>query len=100
METSVNGNEVTFKTPHFSKYVVAEKIETKTEEVASNEGSNGSNASNGTTVSNNNTENKSEAGKGQLPETGARVSSTTILVLAVGMLAIGGAMFFRKRRHA
>lgn len=100
METSVNGNEVTFKTPHFSKYVVAEKMEVKNEEVASNEGSNGTNGSNGTTVSKNNIENKTETGKGQLPETGARVSSTTILVLAVGMLAIGGAMFFRKRRHA
>ncbi len=91
METSVNGNEVTFKTPHFSKYVIAEKIETKNEETPANEGDNGNKPS---------TENKTETGKGQLPETGARVSNTTILVLAVGMLAIGGAMFFRKRKHA
>lgn len=26
METSINGNKVTFKTPHFSKYIIAEKI--------------------------------------------------------------------------
>ncbi len=91
METSVNGNEVTFKTSHFSKYVIAEKIETDNEEIPANEGANGSKPS---------TDNKTGAGKGQLPETGARVSNTTILVLAVGMLAIGGAMFFRKRKHA
>lgn len=91
METSVNGNEVTFKTPHFSKYVIAEKTETKNGETPANGGTNGSNTS---------TDKKTEAGKGQLPETGARVSNTTILVLAVGMLAIGGAMFFRKRKHA
>lgn len=91
METSVNGNEVTFKTPHFSKYVIGEKTETKNGETPANGGTNGSNTS---------TDKKTEAGKGQLPETGARVSNTTILVLAVGILAIGGAMFFRKRKHA
>ena len=91
METVVNGNEVTFKTSHFSKYVIAEKIVTETEEPSSNEGTNGSN---------NPTENKTEEGKGQLPETGAKVSSNTILVLALGMLVIGGTMFFRKRKHA
>ncbi len=91
METSVNGNDVTFKTPHFSKYVIAEKIETNNGETSSNEGTNGSNTP---------TENKTETGKGQLPETGSAVSSTTILVLALGMLAIGGVMFFRKRKHA
>ncbi|MBU3132609.1 Ig-like domain-containing protein [Clostridium gasigenes] len=26
LETTINGNEVTFKTPHFSKFIVAEKI--------------------------------------------------------------------------
>ncbi|MDU5108080.1 Ig-like domain-containing protein, partial [Clostridium sp.] len=26
LETSINGNEVTFKTPHFSKFIIAEKI--------------------------------------------------------------------------
>ena len=36
----------------------------------------------------------------ELPETGSRVSSTIVLVLAIGIVAIGGAMFFRKRRHA
>ncbi|WP_343779320.1 LPXTG cell wall anchor domain-containing protein, partial [Clostridium sartagoforme] len=25
METTINGNEVTFKTPHFSKFIIAEK---------------------------------------------------------------------------
>lgn len=93
METVVNGNEVTFKTPHFSKYVIAEKTDIKNEETPSNGGANGSDNTNNTT------DNKTEAGKGQLPETGARVSSSIILALAVGMLAIGGTMFFRKRRH-
>lgn len=92
METSVDGNKVTFKTSHFSKYVIAEKIEENNEaESPSVDPSTGSND----TSSNN-----AEAGKGNLPETGARVSSTTIFVLALGMMIIGGAMFFRKRRHA
>lgn len=91
METLVDGNEVTFKTPHFSKYVIAEKTETKSEETPSDGGANGSNTS---------TDKKTEAGKGELPETGSMVSSTTILVLAVGMLAIGGTMFFKKRKYA
>ena len=91
METVVNGNEVTFKTPHFSKYVIAEKMDTKNEETPANGGNNGND---------NTTENQAETGKGQLPETGARVSSSTILVLAIGILVVGGTMFFRKRKQA
>ena len=30
METSVNGNAVTFKTSHFSKFVIAEEMESNT----------------------------------------------------------------------
>lgn len=29
LETSINGNEVTFKTPHFSKFIIAEKVKTE-----------------------------------------------------------------------
>lgn len=83
METVVNGNEITFKTSHFSKYVIAEKMEVSKDDSSSTDKTN-----------------TTESGKGQLPETGSRVSSTTILVLAIGIVAIGGVMFFRKRRHA
>lgn len=92
METSVEGNKVTFKTSHFSKYVIAEKVE-------GNNGA-GSPSVDTSTESNDTSSNNSETGKGNLPETGARVSSTTIFVVALGIMAIGGAMFFRKRRHA
>ncbi|MGG7141957.1 endo-alpha-N-acetylgalactosaminidase family protein [Clostridium nigeriense] len=36
----------------------------------------------------------------KLPATGSRVSSTIILVLATGVVVVGGAMLFRKKRHA
>ena len=36
----------------------------------------------------------------ELPETGSRVSSTIIVVLAIGIVAIGGIMFFRKKKQA
>uniref|UniRef100_UPI0025C15BB3 LPXTG cell wall anchor domain-containing protein n=1 Tax=Clostridium sp. TaxID=1506 RepID=UPI0025C15BB3 len=36
----------------------------------------------------------------QLPETGSRVSSTIIVVLAIGIVAIGGTMFVRKKKQA
>ena len=35
----------------------------------------------------------------ELPETGSRVSSTIIVVLAIGIVAIGGIMFFRKKKQ-
>lgn len=92
METVVNGNEVTFKTSHFSKYVIAEKMEvSKDDSSSTNKNSTGANDT---------VENKNESGKGQLPETGSRVSSTTVLVLAIVAVAIGGTMSFRKRRHS
>lgn len=88
METVVNGNKITFKTPHFSKYVVAEKV---------TDTNGGSSPSEG---ANDNTNNNTEIGKGNLPETGSVVSNNVILVLAIGIVAIGGIMFFRKRKHA
>lgn len=88
METVVNGNKITFKTPHFSKYVVAEKV---------TDTNGGSSPSEG---ANDNTNNNTETGKGNLPETGSVVSNNVILVLAIGIVAIGGIMFFRKRKHA
>ena len=92
METKVDGNKVTFKTSHFSKYVVAEKIEANKD--------NSSSIDENSTGTNNTTENKNESGKGQLPETGSKVSNSIILVLAIGIVAIGGTMVSRKRRHA
>lgn len=88
METVVNGNKITFKTPHFSKYVVAEKV------TDTNGGSSPSEETN------DNTNNNTEIGKGNLPETGSVVSNNVILVLAIGIVAIGGIIFFRKRKHA
>lgn len=88
METVVNGNKITFKTSHFSKYVVAEKV---------TDTNGGSSPSEG---ANDNTNNNTEIGKGNLPETGSVVSNNVILVLAIGIVAIGGIMFFRKRKHA
>lgn len=97
METVVNGNKITFKTPHFSKYVVAEKVtDTNGGSSPLDEPSTGSD----NTTNNNSEVSNTETGKGNLPETGSVVSNNVILVLAIGIVAIGGIMFFRKRKHA
>lgn len=123
METKVEGNNITFKTSHFSKYVIAEEIVDSTvdkpeadkdESVVTpdnddeviikpdtdnkpNTDSKPNNNSNNTT---NNEEDKTESGKGELPTTGSVVSNNTILVLALGAVLVGGVMFTRKKKVA
>ena len=84
METKVNGNKVTFKTSHFSKFVIAEKLVDKDGNVTKPEDTN----------------NNTESGKGNLPNTGAVVSTSVILVLALAAVAVGGVLFKRKKKHA
>ncbi|MDU5110341.1 MAG: LPXTG cell wall anchor domain-containing protein [Clostridium sp.] len=95
METKVEGNEVTFKTPHFSKYVVAEKLVDKDENVTKPEENTNSSDTNPS-----DTNSKTEAGKGNLPNTGAVVSTSAILVIALAAVVVGGALFIRKKKHA
>ncbi|MGG7214946.1 LPXTG cell wall anchor domain-containing protein [Clostridium nigeriense] len=87
METKVDGNKVTFITSHFSKYVIAEKLDD----------------SNVIDKNENKTEpedkNNTETGKETLPNTGAVVSSSVIFALGVAAV-VGGSMLFRKKRHA
>ncbi len=139
MESKVEGNNITFKTSHFSKYIIAEEIVDNTIDTPNTDNNIGIDNNNNnvdnpnidednnintsdkedntvTITSDNetkpNTDNsntnstinkeeiKAETIKEQLPETGSKVSSTTILVLAIGIVVIGGTMFFRKRKHA
>ncbi|WP_288222062.1 InlB B-repeat-containing protein [uncultured Clostridium sp.] len=111
MESKVEGNNITFKTSHFSKYIIAEEIVDNTIDTPNTDNNigidnNNNNVDNPNIDEDNNIntsdkgENKAETIKEQLPETGSKVSSTTILVLAIGIVGIGGTMFFRKRKHA
>ena len=109
METKVEGNNITFKTSHFSKYVIAEEIVennvttpekddtvTITPDEETNSNTNNSNTS--TTIDTQGS--KNETGKGSLPQTGAVVSSSVILVVALGLVLVGGIVFFRKKKDA
>lgn len=112
METKVDGNNVTFKTSHFSKYVIAEEIANnvtspdnddevtiKPDTNKPNTDSTTNNNSNNNNTTNND-QNKTETGKGELPTTGSVVSNNTILVLALGAVLVGGVMFIRKKKVA
>lgn len=106
METKVDGNNVTFKTSHFSKYVIAEEIVDNDDEVTikpdtnkpNTDSTTNNNSNNNNTT--NNDQNKTETGKGELPTTGSVVSNNTILVLALGAVLVGGVMFIRKKKVA
>ena len=84
METKIEGNKVTFKTTHFSKYIISEKI---TDETIIEPGTDKE-------------ETTTEAGNGTLPNTGSVVSNNVILVLALGTVLVGSAMFFRRKVSA
>jgi LPXTG-motif cell wall-anchored protein len=73
VETIVNGNEITFKTSHFSKYVIGEK---SLAEVANNGSSNTQ----------------------TLPKTGAVVSSTVIALIGLLLVAAGITLNSRRKR--
>lgn len=97
METKLEGNNITFKTSHFSKYVIAEEIADNV--TAPDKESNEVTIT--TDVENENTDqNKTEAGKGTLPQTGAVVSSNVILVLALGLVLLGGVVLFKRKKSA
>lgn len=73
VETIVNGNEITFKTSHFSKYVIGEKY---LGELANNGSSNAQ----------------------VLPNTGAVVSSTVIALIGLLLVAAGVTLTVRRKR--
>lgn len=109
METSVNGNAVTFKTPHFSKFVIAEEMESNTsvkpdtntkeqEEKTDRETNNNTNKESKDT--NNNKDDKAEDSKAKLPNTGAVISNAIILVVALAVVSAGSVMLFKKRKRA
>ncbi|MDZ5001354.1 LPXTG cell wall anchor domain-containing protein, partial [Clostridium perfringens] len=91
----VDGNKVTFKTSHFSKYVIAEKLDDilvidKNENTTKPEGNTNSS----------NTNSNIEAEKGNLPNTGAVVSSSVVFALGLVALVFGGTLLIRRKKHA
>lgn len=71
LETKVEGNVITFKTPHFSSFVIGEK------------------ANGGNLIS------KVDG----LPYTGAIISTTTILIFGGALVFIGAALMFKKKKQ-
>ena len=109
METSVNGNAVTFKTPHFSKFVIAEEMESNTSvkpdtNTKEQEGKTDRETNNNTNKeakdTNNNKDDKAEDSKAKLPNTGAVISNAIILVVALAVVSAGSVMLFKKRKRA
>ena len=94
METKVAGNKVTFTTSHFSKYIIAEKLD---DSLLVDKDENTTKPEENTNSSNTN---NTEAGKGILPETGSVVSSSVILVLALVAVVIGGSLLIRRKKYA
>ena len=130
METKVEGNNVTFTTSHFSKYIISEKIADKditttpdkdedttikpdadkdttikpdadkNEEVTIKPDADNTNDSTTNSDTTKNEESSIETGKRNLPNTGAVVSSNVILVIALGTVLVGTAIFFRRKKVA
>ncbi|GFZ33549.1 peptidase S8 [Clostridium zeae] len=95
MDTKVDGNKVTFKTPHFSEYILAEK------QVASNTGNTNTGSTNTGTTSGSTTNSGSTTTSTSTPativKTGSVIDSNILIVF--GILAIaGGAVIIRRKR--
>lgn len=71
METVVDGNNITFKTSHFSSYIVGEKVE-GTNSLSTIEG---------------------------LPSTGALIGTTTIILCSLALVFVGAAMLFKNKKQ-
>lgn len=108
METKVEGNDITFKTSHFSKYVIAEEIvennvttpeKDDTVTITPDEETNSNTNNSNTSTTTGSQGSKNETGDVSLPQTGAVVSSSVILVVALGVVLVGGIMLFRKRKY-
>ena len=123
MDTVVDGNNVTFKTPHFSKFIVAEKevisddegttedetVGTETEGTTGNgSGSNGSGSNNngatGTTTGTTNTgstttttNKKPATTSNKLVATGTVASTSVLTMLGLILSGVGATLFVRRR---
>lgn len=123
METVVDGNNVTFKTPHFSKFIVAEKevisddegttedetVGTETEGTTGNgSGSNGSgsnnNGSTGTATGTTNagsttttTNKKPATTSNKLVATGTVASTSVLTMLGLILSGVGATLFVRRK---
>nr|WP_274600944.1 S8 family serine peptidase [Clostridium yunnanense] len=97
MSTKVDGNKVTFKTPHFSQYILAEKqATTNTGSGNSNSGTNSNTGgTNGSTSTNGGA--SSTSTPATIVKTGSVIDSNILIVF--GILAIaGGAVIIRRKR--
>ena len=123
METVIDGNNVTFKTPHFSKFIVAEKevisgdegttedetVGTETEGTTGNgSGSNGSGSNNngatGTTTGTTNTgstttttNKKPATTSNKLVATGTVASTSVLTMLGLILSGVGATLFVRRK---
>ncbi|SHI66915.1 LPXTG-motif cell wall anchor domain-containing protein [Clostridium cavendishii DSM 21758] len=75
METKVEGNKITFKTPHFSKYVIAERQDGDSKLP------------------------QSKVTESKMPVTGSNINTTNVLLGALVLIVLGGVLL-RRRHHA
>ena len=115
MKTVVDGNNVTFKTPHFSKFIVAEKEiisdgESNKEEgtTGNGSGSNGlgsnNNGSTGTATGTTNagsttttTNKKPATTSNKLVATGTSASTSVLTMLGLILSGVGATLFVRRK---
>lgn len=95
MKTVVNGNNVTFKTTHFSKFIIAEK-----EIILDNAGNGSTGTTTGTTNtgSTTTTTNKKPATtSNKLVATGTVASTSVLTMLGLILSGVGATLFVRRR---
>lgn len=90
METKIEGNDVTFKTPHFSKYIIAEKADENT--------SGGETTTQNPPQENNSSEQSSN--EKELPQTGSVATQNQVLAIGILILIAGSATVYSKRKRA
>ncbi|QAA34825.1 S8 family serine peptidase [Clostridium manihotivorum] len=99
MATKVDGNKVTFNTPHFSSYIVAEKQvasnTTGTSTTTTTNSGSASGSSANTTASTGSTATTSTPAA--MPKTGSVIDSNILVILGLMALA-GGAVIIRRKR--
>ncbi len=88
IDTKVNGNNVTFRTPHFSKYIIAEKAD---ENTSGGETQNPPQENNSLEQSSNEKE---------LPQTGSLATQNQVLAIGMLILISGAAILYSKRKRA
>jgi lactocepin len=98
MATKLDGNKVTFNTPHFSSYIVAEKqVASNTTGTNTTTTTSGSSANTTTSTGSTGTSAATTSTPAAMPKTGSVIDSNILVILGLMALA-GGAVIIRRKR--